>query len=220
MIHVLQAAFSVDKLWSEQERKKMTATMLVNIAQPVPAKNGKSALLCLDHAPWIQTFGTGKSTPFRPNSFDEGEHATRVTCSINAEGDLATWAQQADEAILAVVCAKPLYYLGKEMSEDAIRAAYCPLYRTHEKYAASLKVKVNRVGVRATRFWTIDGARTTEPEDWTCVTFAPRLWLKSIWITPGAQQWGVSTELTDCQVTEISQSCPFPFEAAETDPFA
>ena len=139
MTHVLQTAFSVDNLWSEQEIKRMTAKMNVQIAQPIAAKNGKTALVCIDHAPWIQTFNAGKSTPFRPNSFDEGENATRVTLSINAEADIATWAQQADEAILAVVCAKPLYFLGKEMSEEAVRAAYCPIYRTHENTPPAAK---------------------------------------------------------------------------------
>ena len=191
----------------------------IQIAQPIPSKNGKTALVCLDHAPWIQTFSAGKSTPFRPNSFDEGENATRVTLSINAEADLAMWAQQADDAILELICAKPLYYLGKEgMSEEAVRAAYCPIYRTHEKYAASCKVKVNRQGSRATRFWTTEGLRTTEPEDWTMCTFAPRLWLKSMWITPGARQFGCSVELVDAQVAHMSQACPF--ESASEDPFA
>ena len=92
----------------------MAAQLKVNIAQPASAKNGKSALLCLDHMPWIEKFTPGKSTPFRPNSFDEGTDAPRVTCSITAEGDLAEWAQQADAAILAVVCANPLYFLGKK----------------------------------------------------------------------------------------------------------
>ena len=192
--------------------------MTVNIAQPVPAKNGKSALLCLDHMLWIEKFSAGKSTPFRPNSFDDGADAPRVTCSITAEGDLATWAQQADEAILAVVCAQPLYFLGKEMTEEAVRAAYCPIYRTHDKYASSCKVKINRQGSRATRFWTPDGLRTTEPEDWTQVTFTPRLWLKSMWITPGARQFGCSLELVDAQIAEVSQTCPF--ESATEDPFA
>ena len=105
------------------------------------------------------------------------------------------------------------------MKDADIRAAYCPLYRIHEKYAASLKVKVNRQGARATRFWTSSGERTTEPEDWTMCTFAPRLWLKSVWITPGARQWGVSVEMTDVQVTEINQECPFE-TTAETDPCA
>ena len=194
--------------------------MTITIAQPNATKNGKSALLSLDNGAWIERFTPGKSTPFHPNSFDEGTDATRVTCSITAEGDLAEWAQTADEQLIAIVSANSAYYLGKEMSEEAIRAAYCHLYRTHEKYSAAVKVKVNRQGPRATRFWTADGTRTTEPEDWTCVTFAPRLWLKSVWITPGGRQCGVSVELTDCQVTEVSQTCPFPLEAAETDPFA
>jgi len=195
----------------------MTATMTVNIAQPIPSKNGKTALVCLDHAPWIQTFSAGKTTPFRPSSFDEGENATRVTLSIAAEGDIASWAQQADEAILEVICAKPLYFLGKEMSEEQVRAAYCPIFRTHEKYAASCKVKINRQGSRATRFWTPEGLRTTECEDWAQITFQPRLWLKSMWITPGARQFGCSIELVDAQVTHVDQTCPFE---STTDQFA
>ena len=77
--------------------------MAVTIAQPTPAKNGKGALLSLDGATWIERFLPGKSTPFRPNSFDEGADASRVTCSITAEGDLAQWAQMADEQLLAIV---------------------------------------------------------------------------------------------------------------------
>jgi len=192
--------------------------MTITIGQPNVAKNGKSALLSLDGAAWVERFLPGKSTPFRPNSFDEGTDATRVTCSITAEGDLAEWAQAADEQIIAAVSSNSAYYFGKEMKEAEIRAAYCPLYRTHEKYASSLKCKVNRQGARATRFWTPEGARTTEPEDWTCTTFAPRLWLKSVWITPGARQWGVSVELTDAQVKETSQECPFA--TTSEDPFA
>jgi len=192
--------------------------MTITIGQPNAAKNGKSALLSLDGAAWVERFLPGKSTPFRPNSFDEGTDATRVTCSITAEGDLAEWAQAADEQLIAAVSANSAYYFGKEMKEAEIRAAYCPLFRTHEKYASSLKCKVNRQGARATRFWTPEGARTAEPEDWTMTTFAPRLWLKSVWITPGARQWGVSVELTDCQVKETSQECPFA--TTSEDPFA
>jgi len=192
--------------------------MSITIATPNAAKNGKSALLSLDGSAWVERFQPGKSTPFRPNSFDEGTDAPRVTCSITAEGDLAEWAQAADEQLIAVVSANSALYMGKEMSEDAIRAAYCPLYRTNEKYAASVKVKINRAGARATRFWTASGERTTEPEDWTCTTFAPRLWLKSVWITPGARQWGVSVEMTDAQVKETSQECPFA--TTSEDPFA
>ena len=168
---------------------------------------------------WVERFLPGKSTPFRPNSFDEGTDAARVTCSITTEGDLAEWAQAADEQLIATVSANSAYYMGKEMKEAEIRASYCPLYRTREKYAASLKVKVNRQGTRATRFWTADVSRTTEPEDWTMTTFAPWLRLKNVWITPGARQWGVSVEMTDVQVTEISQACPFD-TTGEADPFA
>ena len=193
--------------------------MTITIAQPAPAKNGKSALLSLDGSAWVERFQPGKSTPFRPNSFDEGTDAPRVTCSVTATDDLAEWAQTADEELIAAVAANSALYMGKEMGEDAIRASYCPLYRTNEKYAASIKVKVNRAGARATRFWTPEGARTTEPEDWTCTTFAPRLWLKSVWITPGAQQRGLSVELTDAQVTETSQECPFDTTAV-SDPLA
>ena len=192
--------------------------MTLAIAQPAPAKNGKVANLSLDGAAWIERFQPGKSTPFRPNSFDEGTDAARVTCSITAEGDLAEWAQAADEQLIATVSANSAYYMGKEMKEAEIRAAYCPLYRVHEKYAASVKAKVNRQGARATRFWAPDGTGTIEPEDWTMTTFAPRLWLKSVWITPGARQWGVSVEMTDVQVTEISQACPFA--TTSDDPFA
>ena len=147
--------------------------MTLTIAPPAPAKNGKSALLSLDGSAWVERFQPGKSTPFRPNSFDEGTDAPRVTCSITVEGDLAEFAQAADEQLIATVSAKSAYYLGKEMKEPEIRAAYCPLYRTHEKYAASLEVRVNRQRARATRFWTAEGSRTTEPEDWTMTTFAP-----------------------------------------------
>ena len=104
------------------------------------------------------------------------------------------------------------------MNEEAVRAAYCPIFRTHEKYAASCKVKVNRQGSRATWFWTQEGLRTQEPEDWTLVTFTPRLWLKSMWITPGARQLGCSLELVDAPIAEVSQSCPFEPMATE-DPF-
>jgi len=194
--------------------------MAITIGQPNAAKNGKSALLSLDGAAWVERFLPGKSTPFRPNSFDEGTDAPRVTCSITADGDLAEWAQAADEQLIAAVSANSALYMGKEMTEEAIRAAYCPLYRTNEKYAASVKVKINRAGARATRFWTPEGTRTTEPEDWTCTTFAPRLWLKSVWITPGARQWGVSVELTDAQVKEASQECPFATTTTSEDPFA
>ena len=119
----------------------------------------------------MEKFAPGKATPFRPNSFDEGNEAARVTCSITAEGDLAERAQAADEQLIAIICGNSTYYLGKEMKEAEIRAAYCPLYRTHDKYAASLKCNINRQGARATRFWTTDGSRTTEPEDWTMTTF-------------------------------------------------
>ena len=192
--------------------------MTIGLATPNADKNGKAELMSLDGGAWVERFLPGKSTPFRSNSFNEGTDASRVTCSISAEGDLAEWAQLADKQIIDVVAANSALYMGKEMSEDALTAAYCPLYRTHEKYAASIKVKVNRAGARATRFWTQEGARTTEPEDWTCTTFAPRLWLKSVWITPGARQWGVSVELTDAQVTEASQECPFA--TTSEDPFA
>ena len=192
--------------------------MTITIAQPVPAKNGKSALLLNNNAAWIEKNGPGKSTPFRPNSFDEGNDAARVACSIIAEGDLAEWAQSTDEQLIAIISANSAFYLGKEMTEDQIRAAHCPLYRTHEKYSASVKCKVNRQGPRSTRFWTQNGERTTEIEDWTMCNFAPRLWLKSVWITPGARQRGVSLEMTDVQVTETSQECPF--EVTDTDPFA
>ena len=100
--------------------------MMVTIAQPTPTKNGKGALLSLDGAAWIERFLPGKSTPFRPNSFDEGTDAPRVTCSITAEGDLAEFAQAADEQLIATVSANSAYYLGKEMKEVEIRAAYCP----------------------------------------------------------------------------------------------
>ena len=118
--------------------------MTITIAQPAPSKNGKSALLLNDNAAWVEKISPGQNTPFRPNSFDEGNDAARVTCSITAEGDLAEWAQSTDEQLIAIISANNTVYLGKEMSEDQIRAAYCPLYRTHEKYQASVKCKVNR----------------------------------------------------------------------------
>ena len=191
--------------------------MSLSIAQPVPAKNGKAANLLKNGHAWIEKFTPGKSTPFRPSCFDEGSDASRVTCSINAEHDLGEWAQAADDQLVAAVCENSAYYMGKKMTEAEIRAAYCPLYREHEKYAASCKVKVNRQGSRATRFWKVDGSRTVEPDDWTMCTFAPRIWLKGLWITAGARQWGVSVELTDVQLTEISQDCPF--ETVAEDPF-
>ena len=93
--------------------------MTITIAQPAPAKNGKSALLSLDGAAWIERFQPGKSAPFRPNSFDEGNEAARVTCSITAEGDLAEWAQAADEQLIATVranSASTLHGQGDERS--------------------------------------------------------------------------------------------------------
>ena len=126
--------------------------MSISIAKPISANHCKSA-----GAAWIEKITGGKSTPFRPNSFDEGNEAARVTCSITAEGDLAEWANAADEQAIVTISANSAFYLGKEMSEDQIRAAYCPLYRIHEKYAASLKVKDNRQGARATRFWSASG---------------------------------------------------------------
>ena len=92
-------------------RGMSTEEMTITIAQPAPAKNGKSALLSLDGGAWVERFLPGKSTPFRPNSFDEGTDAPRVTCSISAEGDLAEWAQLADEQIIAVVSANSALYM-------------------------------------------------------------------------------------------------------------
>ena len=92
--------------------------MTITIAQPASAKNGKSALLSLDGTAWVERFLPGKSTPFRPNSFDEGTDATRVTCSITAEGDFAEWAQAADEQLIAIISANSPFYLGKEMTKQ------------------------------------------------------------------------------------------------------
>ena len=118
----------------------------ISVAQPTAAKNGKSALLSFNGAAWTEKLNGGKSTPFRPNSFDEGNDAARVTCSMTTEGDLAERAQATDEQLIATISANSAFYRGTEMSEEAIRAAYCPLYRTHAegKYMPSLECKVNR----------------------------------------------------------------------------
>ena len=97
--------------------------MTISIAQPIPAKNGTSALLLFNGTAWIEKFALGKATPLRPNSFDEGNEAARVTWSITAEGDLAEWAQIADEQLIATVCANTAYFLGKEMKSAEVRAA-------------------------------------------------------------------------------------------------
>jgi len=96
---------------------------------------------------------------------------------------------------------------GKTLPVEQVRARYVPRVKTSEMYQSTIRVKMNLTGLGAVRFWTPNGQRATAPEKWRGSTVNACVRLKSLWFMPS--QFGIVLELTDAQVTEAPELCPF-----------
>jgi hypothetical protein len=99
-------------------------------------------------------------------------------------------------------------FLGSALTFEQVSEAYKPVTKKTGEYPRNLRVKVNTMGLQATRYWDIAKNRVKPPETHAGMLFSARVTLRSLWFANDT--WGLVAECTDLMATEEEAAeCPF-----------
>ena len=113
-----------------------------------------------------------------------------------------------EACLLDVVQREAPRFLGSQHTFEQVSEAYKPVTKKTGEYPRNLRVKVNTLGLQATRYWDIAKNRVKPPEKHAGMIFSARVTLRSLWFVNDT--WGLVAECTDLMATEEEAAeCPF-----------
>ena len=141
-----------------------------------------------------------------PGAYNE-PNATRVNLMLRLTEEQEKSLQELDNWCLDYAIQNAEKLFGKSLPAEQVKTRYVPCVKTSEMYPSTIRVKMNLTGLGATRFWNSNGHRVAAPQKWRGSTVNACVRLKSLWFMPS--QFGIVLDLTDAQVTEAPEVCPF-----------
>ena len=79
--------------------------------------------------------------------------------------------------------------------------------KTSKSGYVCVRTKINLEGKAALRCWNPSRQLRPPPEDWSCVSVSPRIWVKQVYVTP--KECGLVLECLDVFIEQKQHTCPF-----------
>ena len=173
----------------------------------VNGKGAKSAPFLYGKDPVIWIPGSQMQVAYEPGVYS-GEDVSRVNLVLRPPEDVRLQLQALDDFVVSYITENSERVLGKHLTQDQVAARYQPVLRHSDKqYPPSLRVKMNRDGKYACKFWQHKEPRHA-PETWSGSSVTVRLHVKSLYLM--GQNFGVTIDVTDVSIeSEPTSYCPF-----------
>ncbi len=168
------------------------------------SQEGKTMAISYDGKP-IE-FTVEAASPFELSSFAVDSIRKSLTLRLPPH-----WGERfecLEACLLDVVQRESPRFLGSAFTFEQVSEAYKPVTKKTGDYPRNLRVKVNTLGLQATRYWDAAKNRVKAPEQHAGLIFSARVTLRSLWFANDT--WGLVAECTDLKVVEeAAAECPF-----------
>ena len=179
---------------------------------PVTTTKGKSALIgdSLCQPVHVDTKSFLK-VPYNAGSFDPKE-MVRFNLDLALNDELRDFLLKLDDFIIGALAQDSELYFKKKTTEQEIRNHFKPSVTKHEKdgviYSDTVRTKINVLGPRAVKCWSVEKFKMEIPEDWRTCTCRAIIVPKSVWFM-GQNNLGVTFEVHNCVLDIMDETCPF-----------
>ncbi len=146
------------------------------------------------------------SSPFELSSF--AAESSRKSLTLRLPQYWGERFECMEACLLDVVQREAPRFLGSAHTFEQVSEAYKSVTKKSETNPTNLRVKVDTLGLQATRYWDTAKTRVKPPETHAGLLFSARVTLRSLWFANDT--FGLVAECTDLPVVEeAAAECPF-----------